>query len=321
MPEVSSPGNAFGWGAQTYAEPPAGASYPLLLRGESYAWWRSVTGVLLAPTLWLVLGAVVGSAVLLAAWSIGHADVPRDEFFAAAQRYEHWEGMVASHLQIASLIPIAFVMVTMWHHVRPGYLISVEGRPRWGYFWASLGVAVAVFAAYIATMPLRGDPMRLQPQEGFWAFLVVIMLLTPVQAAAEEFLFRGYLLQGLGSLVANPWFGVLTSALVFALFHGTQNVPLFLSRFAFGVVVGWLVLRTGGLEAAVAAHIVNNVFAFVLAGLTSTISAARTLTVVEWAQAFSDVIVYAVFTLLAAGLAVRMGVRRTHDPEAATAAR
>lgn len=318
---MSSLGNSAGWGAQGYAEPPPGASYPLLLRGESYAWWRSVTGVFLAPALWLVLGGVVGSAVLLAAWGIGHADVPREGFFAAAQRYEHWEGMVASHLQIALLIPITLLMVKTWHRVRPGYLMSVAGRPRWGFFLASLGVAAAVFAVYVATMPLRGDPMRFQPQEGFWAFLVVILLLTPVQAAAEEFLFRGYLLQGLGSLVANPWFGVLTSAFVFALFHGTQNVPLFLSRFAFGVVVGWLVLRTGGLEAAIAAHIVNNVFAFVLAGLTSTISAARTLTVVEWTQAFSDVIVYAVFTLLAAGLAVRMGVRRTHDAEVTTAAR
>lgn len=298
-----------GWGSVGLIGPPPGASYPLILRGETYAWWRSLSGVFLAPLFWLLLGGVVGSLVLQVAWRLGDQQLPEAEFFAAAQRFEFWQGMLASHLQIALLIPICFLMVRSWHLVRPGYLWSVEGRPRWRYLLVCLGVAAVVFAVYIATMPLRGQDLTWQPQQGFAAFLVVILLTSPLQAAAEEFLFRGYLLQGLGSLVANPWFGVVTSALVFALFHGTQNLPLFLSRFAFGVVVGWLVLRTGGLEAAIAAHVVNNVFAFTLAGLTSTVAASRTLTQVGWVQAFSDVIVYAIITLIAAGVAVRMGVR------------
>ena len=77
-----------------------------------------------------------------------------------------------------------------------------------------------------------------------------------------------------------------------------------------GLLVGALVLRTGGLEAAIAAHVVNNIFAFVLAGVTSTIADARTMTGIGWAQAFSDVITYAVFTLLAVAVARRMKVRR-----------
>lgn len=289
--------------------PPSGAAYPSLLRGETYAWWRSVTGVFLAPIVWLLLGGVVGPGVLSLAWRFGHQAMPEAEFIAAGQRFEFWEGMLASHLQVVLLIPISFLMVWQWHQVRPGFLWSVQGRPRWRYLLVCLGIAAVVFGVYIATASLRGTPLTWQPQPGFWAFFVVIVLTSPLQAAAEEFLFRGYLLQGLGSLVANPWFGVVTSALVFALFHGTQNLPLFLSRFAFGVVVGWLVLRTGGLEAAIAAHVVNNVFAFTLAGLTSTIATSRTLTAVGWVQAFSDVIVYAIITLIAAGVAVRMKVQ------------
>lgn len=304
------PAPSVSWGTGGLAEPPAGVTYPLLLRGDSYAWWRSLSGVLLAPMMWLLLGGAVGSAVLLTAWQLGHRAMPQADFVAAARRFEFWEGMLAAHLQIALLIPLSFLMVKYWHLVRPGYLWSVIGRPRWGFLAASLGIAVVVFAVYVATMPLRGQPLRWEPQPGFAAFLIVILLTSPLQAAAEEFLFRGYLLQALGSLVATPWFGVITSALVFALFHGTQNVPLFLSRFAFGVVVGWLVLRTGGLEAAIAAHIVNNVFAFVLAGVTSTIAEARTLTAVGWGQVFSDVITFAVFSLLAAGLAARLGLAR-----------
>jgi membrane protease YdiL (CAAX protease family) len=297
-------------GSPAYAEPLAGATYPLVLRGDSYLWWRSLGGVLLAPMIWLLLGGVVSTAVLGVAWSAAHRDLEKNAFIEAAGQFRHWEGMLSAHLQIALLIPICVLMVRYVHGVRPGFLWSVEGRPRWRFLAASIGVAMAVFALYIAALPLWGEPLRWQPQEGLWAFVVVIVLVGPLQAAAEEVFFRGYLLQGLGSLVASPWFGVVTSALVFALFHGTQNPALFVSRFAFGVVVGWLVLRTGGLEAAIAAHVINNAFAFLLAGLTSTIAEARTTTAVGWMQSFSGVLTYAIFTVLAVGLAVLMRVRR-----------
>ncbi|MDO5683547.1 MAG: CPBP family intramembrane metalloprotease [Propionibacteriaceae bacterium] len=300
-----------GWGGAALVPARPGATYPLILRGESYAWWRSASGVLLAPTFWLLFGGAVTSAILSAAWWLGHRETDQQEFFAAAHRFEMWEGMLAAHLQIALLIPICLLMVRSWHLVRPGYLWSVSGAPRWRYLAASFGVAVVVFGAYIASRPLFGSPLVWQPQQGFWVFFLVIILTAPLQAAAEEFLFRGYLLQALGSIVANPWFGVLASALVFALFHGTQNIALFLSRFAFGVVMGILVLRTGGIEAAVAAHVVNNLFAFTLAGLTSTISASRTITEVGWAQAFAEVFNYAVIAVLALVVAWRMKVRTT----------
>lgn len=293
-----------------YAEPPAGATYPLLLRGDSYTWSRSLSGVVLAPLIWLLLGGIVGSLVLGIAWKLGHSAVPQNQFSSAAQQFRHWEGMLAAHLRIALLIPICLLMLPLVHRVRPGFLWSVEGRPRWRLLAASLGIAVIVFTTYVATIPLRGGTLSWQPQEGLAAFLVIIFLVGPFQAAAEELFFRGYLLQALGSLVSNPWFGVVTSALVFAAFHGNQNVALFASRFAFGVVVGLLVLRTGGLEAAIAAHVVNNTFAFVLAGVTSTIAGARMLTGVGWVQAFSDVLTYAVFTVLALVVAGWLKVRR-----------
>lgn len=295
---------------EAYAEPPAGATYPLILRGETYLWWRSLSGVVLAPLLWVLLGSIVGSVVLAIAWRLGHSTIPREQFSVAAQQFQYWEGMLAAHLRIALLIPICMLMLRLVHYTRPGYLWSVEGRPRWRLLAVSFGIAIVVFSVYVVTLPLRGDPLRWQPQPDFWAFALVIVLVGPFQAAAEEFFFRGYLLQGLGSLIANPWFGVLTSAAVFALFHGTQNAALFASRFAFGVVVGWLVLRTGGLEAAIAAHVVNNTFAYLLAGATSTIAETRTLTAVRWGQAFSDVLIYSIFTALIVIVAAAMKLRR-----------
>src|SRR5680860_1706064 len=44
--------------------------------------------------------------------------------------------------------------------------------------------------------------------------------------------------------------------------HGVQNFPLFFDRFMFGLIAGWLILRTGGLEVGIAMHILNNFLAF-----------------------------------------------------------
>ena len=54
-------------------------------------------------------------------------------------------------------------------------------------------------------------------------------------------------------------------AFLFALAHGIQDPPVFFDRFAFGLVAGVLVVRTGGLEAGIAMHVLNNWLAFGLA--------------------------------------------------------
>ena len=138
-----------------------------------------------------------------------------------------------------------------------------------------------------------------------------MLLLTPLQAAGEEYAFRGYLTQALGGLFRSTWFAVLLPALVFALAHGVgQSLPVFFDRFAFGVLAGLLVVRTGGLEAGIAAHVANNVTSFLLAALTSSMAEVRAITEVTWVVAAWDIARFALFTGLAWLLASRMSVQR-----------
>lgn len=92
---------------------------------------------------------------------------------------------------------------------------------------------------------------------------------------------------------------VLVSSVVFAAFHGLQNPPLFLDRLAFGILAAILVMRTGGLEAGIGAHVINNIYAWGLAGLTSSIAQARGLTGIGWVDAAFDVGGFALFAVLA----------------------
>ena len=92
----------------------------------------------------------------------------------------------------------------------------------------------------------------------------MILLLTPLQAAGEEYCFRGYLTQAFGGPASGRRASaVLVPALLFGLAHGIgQSPPVFFDRFAFGLVAGILVIRTGGLEAGIAMHVLNNLLAF-----------------------------------------------------------
>ncbi len=279
--------------------PPDGAAYPQILRGPNYVWWRSVLGVIFGLSLFLLLTTVISQAVIGITWSLTGGPAPYPEYYQQAFRFESPIGMLATNLGIATLIPICWVLMAIMHQVRPHWLWSVQAGLRWRYLLICLGVAAVVLNGAVLLSTLVEAPARWSPQPGFWGFLVVIILTSPLQAAAEEVFFRGYLMQALGSLVAKPWFGVVVSALVFALLHGTQNLPLFLDRLGFGLLAAVLVWRTGGLEAGIAAHVINNVFAYVLAGLTSSIAEIRGISEIGWLDAAFDVGGFALFALLA----------------------
>ena len=142
-------------------------------------------------------------------------------------------------------------------------------RLRWKFLFICLGLSVAALVAQVVVgqfLPGQTEADlsgAVNDFTGTTALLALIVILTtPLQAAGEEYAFRGYLTQAVGSITRSTWLAVLLPALVFAAVHGAQNVPLFFDRFMFGVIAGWLVIRTGGLEAGIALHVLNNLLAF-----------------------------------------------------------
>ena len=299
------------WGVASGFLPPDGAAYPLILRGAGHTWWRSALGVVLGLSSLLLLPALVNQRVVTLA-----ATAPDEDFADHARRayaFELPSGMLAANLGVAALALIRWLLVAVVHRMRPRWLSSVRPGIRGRYLLGCLGVAVvALVGTQLLSLAVEPGP-GWAVQQRFWAFLVVIVLTSPLQAMAEELFFRGYLLQAISSLVNRAWLGIAVSAVVFALVHGGQNPALFVDRLALGLLAGILVWRTGGLEAAIAAHVISNVAVYVIAGVTTSMATVRARAEISWLDAAFDVTGFAVFAVGAVLLARRMALRTRVD--------
>src|SRR4051812_32302137 len=206
--------------------------------------------------------------------------------------------------------------------MRPRWLSSVRPKLRWPYLFACLGLAVVALVAQLvvgAVVPgdVSGtDGAQANPVDGRTiALLVIVLLTTPLQAAGEEYAFRGYLLQAVGALTRNRWVTIVLTAALFATAHLQFAPPLFLDRFLFGLVAGWLVIRTGGLEAGIALHVLNNYLALGLAILSGDLVSTLNSPSSDWWALIPSLTQTLVYATLVAWVAGRMKLQtRTRPP-------
>lgn len=277
--------------------------------------WKIVAlalgGALLGVLTFYVLGPVVIYLLVGLFWLVGGMPGEFGTFLAASARFELPAGMAATNLGLATLIPISFALVVVLHHFHPRWLHSVQPGFRWRFALVSLLAGFVVLAG-VWVLTRWGQPWMFSPERDWAWFLVAILLTSPLQAAAEEYFFRGYLVQALHTAAPqSPWFGVVGAAAAFAVLHGTQNLPAFLYRFAFGILAGVLVVKTGGLEAGIAAHVVNNVLAYGYAVASGQVAEVHAQTQIGWIDLAWGLAGFAAFAAVAVGIARRMKVATT----------
>ena len=96
--------------------------------------------------------------------------------------------------------------------------------------------------------------------------LWLVMAITP--AICEELLFRGLILSGLRR--CGSWPAIVISSLLFALAHA--SIYRLLPTFCLGLLLGYVVLRTGSIACSMLVHALNNGVAVTLARSKSFLS-------------------------------------------------
>ena len=152
-----------------------------------------------------------------------------------------------------------------------GTLFSVVGYLRWRWLLHCGVTAITIYAvvysgAFVVAVAQGESLVATFDMPRTLVLLVLTVTLMPLQSAAEEYVFRGYLMQMIGSWLRHPAFAILLPAPLFVFGH--DYGPLGMTDVAvFAIVAGWLTWRTGGLEAAIALHVVGNVSGFALAAV------------------------------------------------------
>jgi len=273
-----------------------------------------------------VLLFVVVQVVLAVAFTVGFVVTGSDDVAKSLERLVDTDhvtpsGLAYLNLSLAGAIPCAMFVTWAFHGLRPGWLASVLPRLRWRWLLVCLGLSVVALVATVAVgavLPADADG-SVDGELNDWTtttrdFALVVLLLTPLQAAGEEYAFRGYLTQAFGGLFRQRWAAVLVPALLFALAHGAQDLPIFFDRFAFGVVAGVLVIATGGLEAGIAMHVLNNFLAFGLALAYGDMSSALNPSGGSWWNIPVTLTQSLVYLGLAVWMARVLKVRRRTHP-------
>jgi len=136
---------------------------------------------------------------------------------------------------------------------------------------------------------LKADPANFRLNNTGTTLLVLVIisiLFIPFQAAFEEILFRGYLMQGFGILLRNRWLPLILTSVFFGLMHSFNPevkdfgfLSMMPQYILFGLVFGIITILDDGIEAAIGAHSANNIFLCIM--VTNKSSALQTAALFE----------------------------------------
>jgi membrane protease YdiL (CAAX protease family) len=162
-------------------------------------------------------------------------------------------------------------------------IVNGTGKIRWRRFLAGAAVWMVLTVVYFIVY-LGIDPTNFSVNNKTISLVIlalISLLLIPFQAAFEEVIFRGYLMQGFSILLRNRLFPIVMTSVLFGLMHSLNPevrafgfLAIMPQYILFGLIFGVVTILDDGIEAAMGAHAANNIFLCIL--VTNKSSALQT---------------------------------------------
>ncbi|UDM21573.1 CPBP family intramembrane glutamic endopeptidase [Clavibacter michiganensis] len=225
--------------------------------------WRGILALVLFGVVFFVLSLVFGLVGFGIEFLTGRLD-PTDESSLETMTPVI---LLATNLSLAALIPVSMLLQRWLFGIRMGATSSIAGRFRWRWLGRVALVMVPVFLVYIGVTFALDPSGEVRFDGEVWLYLAIVLLTTPLQSAGEEYGFRGLIQRSVGS-----WFrstrvalvvGAVVSSSLFALAHLAEDPWLIAYYFVFGLSATLSARHTGGLEAPVLIHALNNTLLFI----------------------------------------------------------
>lgn len=219
-------------------------------------WWRYLCCVPLA----LVAASVVGVALTVILF-LAHA-VPLDLQQQMTHPTRPAVFFTATGVSFGCLLLSFALAIRLVHAKRFADLLG-DWRWRTVAAGAAIWLAIQVLAG-LADFGLAPRSFSLTASGATWGLLLTAIPALAVQTFAEEFVFRGYLTQGLLLATRRPLVAAVLSGLIFGAVHIPNGAPQAVNAAAFGIATAYIAIKTGGIAFTFGVHLVNNLFGAVL---------------------------------------------------------
>ncbi len=199
---------------------------------------------------------------------------------------------IFSNLAIYCMLAGAIIAIKFIHNRPLGTVFNHSGKIKWSNFWIGFGVfGILLFIGSAVDYLINSETysVSFEPSK-FWVMLPLILIMTPIQTTAEEFVFRGYVIQSFGLKIRNGLVLSIISGVLFTLPHLANpeiyaanklgmfsTICMVLNYYVIGMMLAMITIRTNSLEAAAGVHAVNNLFCFIIVSYPDSVLPTNTI--------------------------------------------
>lgn len=245
-------------------------------------WWNYLIGLIIVFIGWQVIGLI--PLVVAAFMKVNSLQ----EFEAAAQSNFMELGIDKNLFLVLMIFSFAMGLLSLLFAAKflnrqtIRELTTSRNKVDWSRirfsFFLVVGMSSILFLiSYFTESEIYTWNFKFVP---FLILFLISVLLLPLQTSFEEYLFRGYLMQGLGVITKTKWFPLIFTSVIFGLLHGLNpevaklgNVMM-VFYIGTGLLLGVMTLMDEGMELALGFHAANNMIAAIL--VTTDWSALQT---------------------------------------------
>ena len=237
-----------------------------------HEWWRYLLGLVIVLLAWQVVGGapfLVAIMIKVVARGGDISNLNQTQVLSILEPNLNLFFMLL--MFVFGLFALFFVVKKI--HVLPLLkLTTTRLKVDWSRFWFIFilwgFISVSLFGIeYYMTPEHYVLNFNLIP---FVILCIIAVLLIPIQTSFEEYLFRGYLMQGIGVIVKNKYIPLIITSLTFGLLHlfnpevDKLGPVIMVYYIGTGLFLGIITLMDEGLELALGFHAANNLFTALL---------------------------------------------------------
>ena len=239
-------------------------------------WWRYLLGLFFVFFIWQI-GATIQFGFVI--YELVQQGLSFEKAILEASNMSVMMGTLESNLNFFLLLfGFAFGFAAMWfvvrffHNLKFTFFITSREKVDWSrIFFGAFVIGIVLVGSTLIDIWLFPDDYELNFKLDKFIILALIgIIMVPIQTTFEELLFRGYFMQGLGSVFRSRAVALILSSTLFGLLHianpevaklGYQALIVYIGT---GFFFGIMTLMDEGMELAIGFHAANNLLTALL---------------------------------------------------------